>query len=122
MVSKTLFKVSNVIITLQSVIFDALSSSITNFPTTSRPVADNCRKLCLSLMDGSFDNRFELIEKASSCLATIFLTGTNANRPEIWKNTAFRLLGTANRSLDRLFDTIDEGLYWRYMELRKIMY
>ncbi|GAB5586826.1 hypothetical protein Unana1_01726 [Umbelopsis nana] len=93
---------------LLPVIFDALSMSITNFPTTSRPVADNCRKLCLSLLDGSADNRFEHTEKASTCLATIFLTATNANRPELWKSTVLRLLGTANRALDRLFDTIDE--------------
>ncbi|KAJ2961569.1 hypothetical protein NQZ79_g3157 [Umbelopsis isabellina] len=35
-------------------IFDALISSFSNFPTTSRPIADNSRKLCLSLLDGSF--------------------------------------------------------------------
>ncbi|KAI9288705.1 rRNA processing/ribosome biogenesis-domain-containing protein [Umbelopsis sp. AD052] len=89
-------------------IFDAFMSGFTHFPTTSRPAADNCRKLCLSLLDGSSDNRFELTEKAASCLSTIFLTATVANRGEMWRNTAMRLLGTANRSLDRLFDTIDE--------------
>ncbi|CAM0135953.1 hypothetical protein VKS41_001601 [Umbelopsis sp. WA50703] len=93
---------------LLPVIFDALISSFTNFPTTSRPIADNSRKLCLSLLDGSLGHSTSIIESASACLTTIFLTATNANRPELWRTTALRLLGTANRALDRLFDAIDE--------------
>ncbi|RUS28398.1 rRNA processing/ribosome biogenesis-domain-containing protein [Jimgerdemannia flammicorona] len=92
----------------QPTIFPALSRSVTAFPTTFRPIADNCKKLCLTFLDGAHDNNPLLVQSATQCLATLNHAGGKASSAELWIGTTNRLIGSVHVALDRLLDSIEE--------------
>ncbi|KAF0478842.1 ribosome biogenesis protein rix1 [Gigaspora margarita] len=89
-------------------IFDALSQSCIQFPTIFRPFVENTQKLCLGVLDGTFDYESSVVQSAANCLASITNTGGKTNSLVHWKSISLRLIGSLNFLLDRLFDTIDE--------------
>ncbi|CAG8524494.1 5403_t:CDS:10, partial [Dentiscutata heterogama] len=93
---------------LLSTIFDALSQSCMQFPTIFRPFVENTQKLCLGVLDGTFDYGSFVVQSAAKCLASITNTGGKTNSLVHWKSISLRLIGSLNFLLDRLFDTIDE--------------
>ncbi|RIB13327.1 rRNA processing/ribosome biogenesis-domain-containing protein [Gigaspora rosea] len=100
---------------LLSTIFDALSQSCIQFPTIFRPFVENTQKLCLGVLDGTFDYGSSVVQSAANCLASITNTGGKTNSLVHWKSISLRLIGSLNFLLDRLFDTIDEGVNKQYL-------
>ncbi|RUS18866.1 hypothetical protein BC937DRAFT_88252, partial [Endogone sp. FLAS-F59071] len=89
-------------------IFPALSQSITAFPNTFRPVADNCKSLCLTFLDGTHGNEPALVQSAAQCLAALTHIGGKANSARLWSGTVNQLIGSVHTTLDRLLDSVEE--------------
>ncbi|ORZ09794.1 rRNA processing/ribosome biogenesis-domain-containing protein [Absidia repens] len=88
----------------------ALKTNFIHFPSQTRHVTDQCLKLCLSCLDGSTIMEKDIILAACQCLVASHHTAGKQNNAEPWKDTLLQLIGSVHKSLDRIFDTIDEEL------------
>ncbi|KAF9360051.1 Proline-, glutamic acid- and leucine-rich protein 1 [Mortierella sp. NVP85] len=97
-------------------IFQALTQSVTLFPSTFRLAVDKTEALCVAYMDGRFDQEPELINAAGTCFAALhYAGGKNPNHPteritpsEQWRTNLQELIKAIHRCLNVLFSTIDE--------------
>lgn len=106
-----LIKLSGLNKELLPTILNVLSHSVKNFPSIFRPVNEQTQKLCLNiLLDGTYYYESELAKMAIECFTRIINFGGKLNM-DYWKLTLLKLVGSLNNILDRLFDTIDEGVY-----------
>ena len=78
----------------------------------SRNIMDQISKLYISCLDNDEIGVSPSI--LGRCLATGCRTSTKTNYATQWQETLMKLVGTIHQSLDRLFDTIDEGIVFEY--------
>ncbi|CAO3596000.1 unnamed protein product [Absidia cylindrospora] len=88
----------------------ALKTNFIHFPSQTRHVTDKCIKLCLSCLDGNAVMEKDTVLAACQCLVATHHTAGKQNNAEPWKDILLHLIGSVHKSLDRLFDTIDEEL------------
>jgi hypothetical protein len=91
-------------------VLDALTANIKNFPSTARHITDQTLQLCLSCLDGTKDIEKETIEKSNICMVTLYSI-KSGNSSDQWKECVLRLISSIHQCLNRLFDTVDEGIY-----------
>jgi hypothetical protein len=94
---------------LQPVALSALEVNMIRFPSQSRHITDQCLRWCLSTLDGRETVTKETVKVACQCLAALHHVNGKLNSSDQWKDNMLHLVGSVHLSLDRLFDTIDEG-------------
>lgn len=87
----------------------ALTANVKCFPSTARHISEQCLQLCLSCLDGSRDLDDDTVKEANKCLVSLYNAGGKSVMAEQWTESLCRLIGSIHESLNRLFDTIDEG-------------
>lgn len=95
---------------LLSTVLSAFTSNVQCFPSTARHISEPVLQLCLSCLDGSRDLDTETIQQANKCLVSLYRAGGKANMADVWRDSLSRLIGSVHDCLNRLFDTIDEGI------------
>lgn len=88
----------------------ALTANVKSFPSTARHISEQCLQLCLSCLDGSKDLDEKTIQEANKCLVSLYNTGGKSAMADQWRDSLSRLIGSVHECLNRLFDTIDEGM------------
>lgn len=95
-------------------VLGALTANVKCFPTTARHISEQCLQLCLSCLDGSRDLDDKTLKRANQCLVSLYNAGGKSNMADMWRDSISRLIGSVHECLNRLFDTIDEGVYLFY--------
>lgn len=95
---------------LLATVLSALTCNVRSFPSTARHISEPVLQLCLSCLDGSRDLDDKTIKEANKCLVSLYHAGGKANMADVWRDSLSRLIGSVHDCLNRLFDTIDEGI------------
>ena len=74
----------------------------------ARNIMDQILKLYISCLDNDETDVSPFL--LGRCLATGCRTSTKTNYATQWQETLMKLVGSIHQALDRLFDTIDEGI------------
>ncbi|KAI8994697.1 rRNA processing/ribosome biogenesis-domain-containing protein [Pilobolus umbonatus] len=86
----------------------ALTLNMKNFPTTSKHVVSDCKKLCLSYMNGKKILDDQTQKAINQCYISLNYTSGKSTMAIDWKNNLMQLISTVNKDLDTLFNTVDE--------------
>ncbi|KAG9296333.1 hypothetical protein G9A89_014925 [Geosiphon pyriformis] len=89
-------------------IFQALSRSVSLFPSIFRPFVENAQNLCLLIVNGSLGSDTTVVKEAANCLAKISRAGGKSSPSEQWRSNLIKLMGSMHQVLDKLFDSVDE--------------
>ena len=90
-------------------ILKALTRSACSFPTLFRPVFSHAQALCISLLDGTYYSSSQIPSFAAECFASVTMVGGRVGSAERWREAMEKAIGSGNKSLDRLLESVDEG-------------